>query len=158
MLILPLKMINVINRNIMIRKYILNLYSKIVFNHLDNHVKLMFRKLETCWRKLITLELHLQFNIYIYMVYAYTVYAYTMQVEFIMWEFSAKCRNIHRGNWSLATYSASNSFKLYFIINWVASPHQSDCSTIKYWSFNDVIILVQTFIYVKLLISLWKRW
>ena len=47
----------------MLRKYILNLYSKIFFNQLDNHVKLMFRKLETYSRKLITLELHLQFNI-----------------------------------------------------------------------------------------------
>ena len=62
MLILLLKMVNVINRNIMLRKYILNLYSKTVFNNLDNHEKLMFRKLETYSRKLITLELHLQFN------------------------------------------------------------------------------------------------
>ena len=62
-LILLLKMINVINRNIVLCNYILNLYSKIVFNHLDNHEKLMFKKLETHSRKLITLELHLQFNI-----------------------------------------------------------------------------------------------
>ena len=70
-------MINVINRNIMISKYILNLYSKIVLNRIDNHVKLMFRKLKTCSRKLITLELHLQFNIYIYI--------YIMQMCVCVW-------------------------------------------------------------------------
>ena len=53
-------MINVINRNIM--QY-LKLVFENSFNHLDNHEKLMFRKLETYSRKLITLELHLQFNI-----------------------------------------------------------------------------------------------
>ena len=51
-------MINVINRNIMLHKYILNLYSKTDFNLLDNHEKLMFRKLETYSRKLIKFKFH----------------------------------------------------------------------------------------------------
>ena len=44
------------------RKYILTLHSKIVFNHLENYNKIMFRKLEVNSKRKITLQLHLQFS------------------------------------------------------------------------------------------------
>ena len=102
----------------MLRKYILNLYSKIVFTHLVNNEKLMFRKLETYSRKLITLELHLQFNIiyvYIYYIYnyihIYTIYNYIIN---ILYKYSAyhalmnMCFFAIAGEWIIQSEGISN--------------------------------------------------
>ena len=65
-------MINVIDRNIkMQEKYILILYSRTVFNGLSDNNKINFRKLEVNSKKLISTELHLQFNLIYIIIYIF---------------------------------------------------------------------------------------
>ena len=49
-----------------IYKFVIQWYSKIVFNTLNNSTKLIFRKLETETRKLTAEKLHQKFHKYLY--------------------------------------------------------------------------------------------